>query len=84
MNIDSTYSSSKDENEHPFLARIGSYITYEEVYDSSISLNEIIDLVRSLPLKYWCLSASASILLLEYHEFDEKYQGMIERSSIHI
>jgi len=70
-------NGSQDENKHPFLARIRSYITYEEVYGSSISLNEIIDLVRSLPLKYWCVTASTSVLILEYHEFEEEYQGMI-------
>jgi len=51
----STDNGSQDKNKHPFLSRIGSYITYEEIYGSSISLNEIIDLIRSLPLKYWCV-----------------------------
>lgn len=77
MNTSSMDNGSQDENKHPFLARICSYITYEEVYGSSISLNEIIDLVRSLPLKYWCVTASTSVLILEYHEFEEEYQGMI-------
>ncbi len=77
MNTISTDNGSQDKNKHPFLSRIGSYITYEEIYGSSVSLNEIIDLVRSLPLKYWCLTASTSVLLLEYHEFEEEYQGVI-------
>jgi hypothetical protein len=70
-------NGSQDKNKHPFLSRIASYITYEEIYGSSISLNEIIDLVRLLPLKYWCLTTSTSVLLLEYHEFEEEYQGVI-------
>ena len=77
MNTSSMDNGSQDENKHPFLDRIRSYITYEEVYGSSISLNGIIDLVRSLPLKYWCTTASASILILEYHEFEEEYQGIL-------
>jgi len=70
-------NGSQDKNKHPFLSRIASYITYEEIYGSSISLNEIIDLVRLLPLKYWCLTASTSVLLLECHEFEEEFQGVI-------
>jgi len=70
-------NGSQDKNKHPFLSRIASYITYEEIYGSSISLNEIIDLVRLLPLKYWCLTTSTSVLLLEYHEFEEEFQGVI-------
>ncbi len=77
MNTSSSDNGSQDKDTHPFLSRMGSYITYEEIYGSSISLNEIIDLVRSLPLKYWCVIASTSVLLLEYHEFEDKYQGII-------
>lgn len=77
MNTSSSGNGTQDVNKHPFLSRMASYITYEEVYGSSISLNEIIELVRTLPLKYWCITASTSVLLLEYHEFEEEYQGMI-------
>ena len=77
MSTISKDNGSQDKNEHPFLSRIASYITYEEIYGSSISLNEIIDLVRLLPLKYWCLTTSTSVLLLEYHEFEEEFQGVI-------
>jgi hypothetical protein len=44
MNTGSMDNGSQDENKHPFLARTVSYITYQEVYGNSISLNEIIAL----------------------------------------
>ncbi len=77
MNTRKIDNGSHDENKHPFLTRMASYIKYDEIYGSSISLNEIIELIRSLPQKYWCITASTSILVLEYHEFEDKYQSMI-------
>jgi len=70
-------SGSQDKDKHPFLSRVASYITYEDIYAGSISLNEIIDLVRLLPLKYWCLTSSTGVLLLENDEFKEEYQGVL-------
>ena len=64
-------------NEHPFLSHIATYITYEEIYENSLSFDELIRLIRTLPQSFWVISASISILIIEYHELEPKYQALI-------
>jgi hypothetical protein len=51
----------------PFLTRIMTFITYEEIYKETISYEGLIRLIESLPTIYWIRLASMGHMLLEHH-----------------
>lgn len=73
----SSMSNLNNRRKHPFLSRIRSFLTYEEVYGKPVSFNEIISLIKSLPIEYWVDIASKGRVLLEHYENDPKYQGIL-------
>ncbi|MFC2033932.1 hypothetical protein ACFLTT_00820 [Chloroflexota bacterium] len=62
---------------HPYFSKIRSFVTYSEVYGTEISIDEIIDLIKSLPVNYWVNMASKSRIFLEYYENKPEYQDIL-------
>lgn len=65
--------------EHPFLSRTKTFITYEEVYGNSISYEEIVALIRTLPTEYWLRVASMGEIFVEHYGSEVKFQGVLFR-----
>ena len=77
------FSSTDDDAQHrpwhPFLSRTKTFITYEEVYGKSISYDEIVTLIQSLPTEYWLRTASMCRIFLEHYEGQDEFQGILFR-----
>ncbi len=64
---------------HPFLSRTKLFITHEEVYGNSISYEEVVALIRSLPTEYWLRVASMGEIFVEHYGSEVKFQGVLFR-----
>ncbi|MFC2001186.1 hypothetical protein ACFLUZ_01630 [Chloroflexota bacterium] len=70
-------TKNMESNWHPFLSRTLTFITYEEIYGTSINIDEIIEQIKSLSIDYWIRIASMGRMILEHYESDLKYQGIL-------
>ena len=64
---------------HPFLSRTKTFITHEEVYGNSVSYDELVALIRTLPTEYWLRVASMGEIFVEHYGSEAKFQGVLFR-----
>ncbi len=75
--INPTPEPSSVPNWHPFLSRTKAFLTFEEVYGTAISYDEIVRLIESLPTLYWIRMASMGSIFMDHFQNDYDKQPIL-------
>lgn len=64
-------------SKHPFLSRVAAYVTYEEIFGTSVEDQVVISSIQSLPIEYWLRLASVGTVFLEHFESKPESQSVL-------